>query len=304
MNKYFERINCPVCIGRRYKILYKSNLTKEDFSEEVLKNDFRNSLSNYTKHAQIVKCLTCNLVYVNPVEKINTYLEAYTKVVDEEYIENKKFRKVLAGNHLKRLEHYVKKGRILDVGCFAGFFLELAQKNRWKTYGIEPSEWAIEYAKRKGIEIIGKDIDKTYIKSEFFDAVTMWDVIEHLANPAKVIEKIHKSLRQGGILAIGTPDVDSFLFRLLGGNHPYFIRMHLVLFSPKTIKRLLEENGFEILEIYKYGRTYPVNYFLKRAETKFSFIKKLRRLTKSSFFSEHPITLNLHDEFGVIARKL
>ncbi len=231
-------------------------------------------------------------------------MKAYEDVVDKEYLQTEKFRKILSSSHLNHIEKYMKKGEILDVGCFAGFFLELAKKRHWKVYGIEPSNWARLYAKKKGIKILGSAIEKTKLPSEKFDTITMWDVIEHLSRPKETISTLRKSLKTNGIIAIGTPDVESLMFKILRGSHPYFIRMHLVLFSPKTLSKLLEENGFKVLEIYKYGRTYSIDYFLSRVETKMAFIKYLRRITKHNFFHEYPLTLNLHDEFTIIAQKI
>lgn len=301
--KRFKKINCPLCKEKKYKILYKSTLIRSDFTLDSITKEFKNSLSNYTKHGQIVKCSSCNVVYVNPVENFKLYNNAYEDVVDDEYLKNQKFRKILAQNHLNRLEKLMKRGSILDIGCFAGFFLEIAKQHGWKVYGIEPSRWASEYATKKGIKIIGKDIRKTKIESNFYDAITMWDVIEHLSDPVEAIEKAKRGLKKNGLIAIGTPDADSLLFKILGGHHPYFIRMHLILFSPETLGKLLEQKGFEIQQIYKYGRTYPINYFLDRIETKIKFTKYLRKLTKFKFFDEYPITLNLRDEFTIIARK-
>jgi len=299
----FIDIKCPLCDGINYKILYKSTLVKNDFSPNALAEHFKNSLSDYSKHGQIVKCSNCFVVYVNPVENLNTYLKAYQDVVDNEYLETEKFRKILSQKHLTYLQKYKKRGLILDVGCFAGFFLELAQSNKWNIYGIEPSNWAGSYAKKRGIKVLGKTVQNTNLDSYKFDAITMWDVIEHLSDPSKTIKKLSKSLKKNGIIAIGTPNVESLMFKILRGNHPYFIRMHLILFSPKTLTHLLESNGFEILETYTYGRVYSIDYFLSRIQTKISIIKYLRQFTTHKFFHEYPLTLNLRDEFTIIARK-
>ena len=304
MDNRFTKIPCPVCTSNEYKILYKSTLKKKDFSQEVIIKDFKNSLSDFTKHGQIVKCKKCDLVYVNPVENISSYLSGYRDVVDDEYLCMENFRKLLSLKHLKKLERYKKGKELLDVGCFAGFFLELARAHKWNTFGIEPSSWASSFAKKRGTKVLGKTIEKTPLPNNYFDVITLWDVIEHLSNPKRDIAKLSKSLKRGGIIAIGTPDVESLMFKILRGHHPYFIRMHLVLFSQKTLKKLLEQNGFKIIDIYTYGRPYPLCYYLERLETKFSIFKYLRFLKKNKFINEIPITLNLGDEFTILAKKI
>lgn len=304
INNYFKEISCPVCGKKNYKVLYTSNLKQEDFSHEVIVENFKNSISNFTKHGQIVKCNYCDIVYVNPIERVKYYISGYEEVVDTEYLRTEKFRKILSQKHLNKVEEFKKRGEILDVGCFAGFFLELARQRGWEIYGIEPSTWARSFAKKKGIKLVGKTIEDAKLPSNYFDTITMWDVIEHLSQPKIAIKKLYKTLKPDGVIAVGTPDVESFMFKMLREHHPYFIRMHLVLFSPKTLSNLLTKNGFRVLKVYKYGRTYPIYYILKRLETKFPFMKYIDWPLKLKLFSIFSVTLNVRDEFTIIAKKI
>lgn len=300
-----KKIKCPLCKTASYKILYPSTLTKEDFYHEAIKNDMKNTLDDYHKHAQIVKCTNCKLVYTNPMEDMKKILTGYGDVIDEEYLQTEKYRKLLSLKHLSSIEKFKQKGTLLDIGCFAGFFLELAKKKGWQTYGLEPSKWATEIAKKRGVKIVGRDIDTAKLKTEFFDAVTMWDVIEHLPNPQDVIKTIHQALKKDGIVAFGTPNIDSILAKILRANYPYLIRMHIVLYSPQTLKKLFEENGFKVIYTGTYGRIYPLEYILDRIKIKnpaFQFIKK--HLLSYKKIANLTINLNLRDEFIMIARKI
>lgn len=298
------KINCPLCGKDLYSILFPSTLKKGDFDPQIIKEDLKNTLGNYKKHSRIVKCKSCGLVYTNPMENVSKLSEGYEEVVDDEYLQTEKYRKILSLEHLKNIEKFKKKGKILDVGCFAGYFLELAIERGWKAYGIEPSLWANKIAKKRGINIISDSIEKASLKDNCYDAITLWDVIEHLPNPKQVLKKCYASLSNGGIMALGTPNMESLISKILGSNNPYILRMHLVFYSPETLGRMLDEVGFKTVKIYSYGRTFPVSYILDRIRLNNILYKSFQNLINSfPGVSNYPIHLNLRDSFTVIAQK-
>lgn len=301
----FTDIPCPLCGDSEFKILYKSTLTKKDFDRRAIQNNLKNSLDDYTKHGQIVRCNNCSVVYTNPVENISTLLIGYEDVIDHEYLETERYRKQLLKEHLSKINKWSKKGRLLDVGCFAGYFLKLADEDGWIPYGIEPSRWAVNYAKENGALILGSSLYSTKLASDKFNAVTLWDVIEHLDTPHAALKIIHRSLKKGGIIALGTPNIDSMFSRFLGENCPFLIRMHLILYSPKTLRLLLEKNGFSVMSCTSYGRIFPLSYLLDRIQTTNKIFIHLRTYIKSiSFLASFPIRINLRDSFIMIAKKI
>jgi len=296
---------CPLCGRDSFKILYKSTLTKKDFNPKVIQVNLKNTLSNYKKHARIVRCSQCNLVYTNPMENFSQLLKGYEEVVDEEYLKTEKYRKILSKQHLKIIEKYIKNGKMLDVGSFAGYFLELAKKEGWDIYGIEPSKWASLIAKKRGVKLIGQDILSIEMKKNYFDVVTMWDVIEHLPQPHRVLSNIYSVLKPGGLIVIGTPDIESLFAKSLGSNCPHLLRMHIILYSPKTLDMLLQRHGFRIIDKSYYGRTFPVWYLIDRLQIKNYMIKKVFTVIKKiSFLSNFSITVNFHDSLRLVAQKL
>lgn len=298
-------INCPLCKSNKFKIIYKSTLRKKDSDLDIIRENLKNSLGDYTKHSQIVKCKNCSLIYVNPRENINNFLSEYKNVVDHEYNETEKFRKVLLNNHLKELEKLKKRGDILDIGCFTGIFLELAKNSGWIAYGIEPSTWATKIAQKKGIKIIGKTIETTKLPKSKYDVITLFDVIEHLSDPNSSLQQLYYALKDDGIIVIGTPNIESFISKILGSTHnPHLIRMHLVLFGKKTIQKILENNEFKIINFSTYGRIIPLYYFFKVLSISFPFTKYVyTTIMKNKILSNFSINLNLHDEFLIIAKK-
>jgi hypothetical protein len=111
-------------------------------------------------------------------------------------------------------------------------------------------------------------------------------------------------MKKNGIIALGTPNIESLVATLLKKNNPYLIRMHIMFFSPKTLRRLLEEEGFTILKVYSYGRTFPLSYVLDRIAINSTLYKKVKKFVNSSkFLSQKVIHVNIGDSFGIIAQK-
>ena len=297
-------INCHLCGSKDYRVLFPSSLTQKDFNHKKITSELKNTLGDYKKHSRIVKCLNCSLIYTNPMENPKLLLAGYKDVVDKEYLRTEKYRKILLQKHLDNIEQFKQKGRILEIGCFAGYFLELAKERGWETYGIEPSTWARNLAKKRKAKIVGTDIEKTKLQKNFFDVITMWDVIEHLDNPKKIITKCHDALKKGGILALGTPDYESLVAKLMGSNYPYLVRMHHIMYSPKTLKQLVEGNGFIQVKKYSYGRTFPVSYIVDRIKTKNNLYQSAKKIINSSkIISSIQIHINIGDSFVIIAKK-
>lgn len=158
-------------------------------------------------------------------------------------------QKVL-GPYMKRrldiIRSFCPAGRLLDVGCAYGLFMKYAQ-SAFDTYGIDISEHAVEKAKEMGNKKVFRiDIerDKLPFKKHFFDVITLLDVLEHLDNPGKSLDKLRPLLKDGGVLVISVPNK---LYKLF--NHD---PTHKTFFSKKELSVLLEKNGFEL--VYSAGR--------------------------------------------------
>lgn len=297
-------IKCPLCRNQHFTVLYKSTLTKRDLNISKITKSLLNSLDNSKKHGQVVKCNNCSLVYVNPAENYKIISQGYKNVIDKSYLETEIYRKRLSENHLKYLMQFKRKGNILDVGCFAGFFPEIAGEKGWKTDGIEPSNWAKKIAITRGVNIVGNSIESANLNKEFYDVITMWDVIEHLPNPHKAIKTLSTALKRKGIIVIGTPDIDSYVAKILKENFPYLVRMHLALYSRKTLKRLLEDNGLTVLDTKSYGRIFPLLYILEKSPLNGKLFSSFKKLIKSvPSLRDFGLNLNIGDSFIMIAQK-
>jgi 2-polyprenyl-3-methyl-5-hydroxy-6-metoxy-1,4-benzoquinol methylase len=263
-----DNMTCDLCNGKKYIELFKVS-GKKDYDSPYKKDNI------YT----IVKCNNCGLVYTKDdlslEELSNIYSEGYFTGRDErgykKYIEkhensfkNKFFNFIYRyqnhpGVHIKLVKKYVKnKGNLLEIGCAAGFFLEVARKKGWNVTGIELSEYASNYAREKlGLNVFTGKIEDLLkngtIKKEQFDVVTLWATLEHIAVPSKLFESINYVLKLNGYLFFTTINFDSKEAKEQGKNWAS-IRppKHLYYFTEATIKKYLEKYGFEIIQDADY----------------------------------------------------
>ncbi|MDH4127181.1 MAG: class I SAM-dependent methyltransferase [Spirochaetota bacterium] len=264
---------------------------------------------------KLLKCKKCSFITANmSIDKEileKTYTENY--FIGQEYLNYLDEKKSLQLNFKKRLSYIYKKigksniSSVIEVGCAYGFFAEELKRelsSQLEYYiGFDVVQKAIDYGTNvlKQNLICGEYLNYP-LEKRFTDAF-FWDVIEHLKEPHKVIEKISHELYTGGRIYITTGDIDSFLSRIQKENwrmiHP---PSHIHYFSKKTINLLLEKNGFKILSITKPGisRTLKHIYYLQ-------FIKdKKTSKIKNFIFNNMPnikLTLNTFDIMLVIAEK-
>jgi predicted TPR repeat methyltransferase len=195
-------------------------------------------------------------------------------------------------------------GRLLDVGCHTGIFLDVARKAGWETFGVEPSRWSADRARARGLRVADGTLAEVELPGESFDVITMWDVIEHLADPAEELRRAHRLLRPNGLLAVSTMNVASWFPRLLGRRWPWYMQMHLYYFTPATLRQMLDRTGFEMVETVPHKRIVRLAYLVSRLE---AYCKPLARalewLVARSGQSDRLVAVDLGDIFVTFARK-
>lgn len=258
-NQYWEEVPCNLCGSTNYSILYEP--TCKDFDpREVF------SASGGVRGTQrIVKCRQCNLVYVNPRLKPEFVISAYSNAVDQLYVSQEEGRLKTFEKGLKLVESYApRKGKILDVGCAAGFFVKVAKEHGWDACGVEPGRWMGEWGRQKNnINIIDGTLREAKFAEGCFDVVTMWDVLEHTPDPVAELAEVYRILKPGGILVINFPNVGSKLARLAGRNWWFFLSVHLYHFTPQTITTMLEKNNLSVLSLRRHFQTLELEHLIK-----------------------------------------
>ncbi|MEW5946645.1 MAG: class I SAM-dependent methyltransferase [bacterium] len=210
----------------------------------------------------IVRCRQCGLVYVSPrlpAERLKR------EVYDEGYFDAQRGYGIAdhfgagsaeaerrAGELLAEVERIMKPpGDILDVGSAGGFFPAAAARGGWNARAVEIAPTAAEFARKNfGLEVFEGEITDAPYDDETFDAVTMFDVIEHLTNPYAALRKAFRLLRRGGRIFIVTPSFDSLPRRILGADWGLLApEHHLYYFTPATLRKLVEIAGFKVEKI-------------------------------------------------------
>lgn len=217
---------------------------------------------------RIMRCNRCSLTYVNPRLNEKKIFEIYNKNYFDggganpyyaNYLSERQWRSKQQDIELVDLMKYTANGgKLLEIGCAYGFFLEAAKLRGWEARGVEISEKAGSFAKNelKHDVFIGTFMDAP-LPEDYFDAVHMDGVIEHLPDPMANIRKIAKLLKKGGVIGMGTPNIASFGARTFGeGFRLLEPNAHLFYFAPATLGKMLTDNGFEILHVrYPYFNT-------------------------------------------------
>ena len=269
---------------------------------------FRCTHSGYGHHGQIVECRHCGLVYANPRWPSDFVLDAYSAVEDETYVEERLGRELTFRHHLRRMERIIGPAagrRLLDVGAYIGVFVEVAGAAGWRAQGVEPSSWAAAEACRRGLDVTVGTLATVEWPAESFDMVTLWDVIEHLVDPAAELERARRLLRPGGWLIVHTMDIDAPFARLMGRRWPWLMDMHLYFFSGRTLGRMLSEHGYEVVWQGAQGRYLRLGYLTSRLEGLQSGLGRLTRATVNGLgLREAAIPVNFGDLRTFISRRL
>ncbi|MHC4447437.1 MAG: class I SAM-dependent methyltransferase [Planctomycetota bacterium] len=247
---------CPVCGGDAFD----PHAVGFDYELLTCRNVWR-----------FVRCRTCTHLWLNPRPAIASlpviypphyYAYDYEDRINPIAVRGKQ---MLDGLKLRSiLRHLPRPPRsYLDVGCGSGRFLKAMERRgvpRPCNYGLELDENVVCRLRESGYQAICARVEACdEIPDNQIDLITMLHVIEHVDDPGSVIRKVAQWLAPDGVLAIETPNVESWdarLFRrgLWGGYH---IPRHWNLFGPSTLSRLLADNGLQVFRTrYQTGHSF------------------------------------------------
>lgn len=189
------------------------------------------------------------------IDRLNNIHKSVPPDFYDQGIKNNLFQAYWHKKRFKLLKELTKniKGNILDLGCHGGALtgvISESAKNS-KIYGLDISENAIRYAQKQhpNINFQVCDLDKGIpYENEMFDAITCFDVLEHMANPSKIIDEIKRVLKKNGLFIIEIPN-ETMLFKLIwiiwtNWTGKVWKNAHVHSFKPKDLKKLLENKGF------------------------------------------------------------
>lgn len=241
-----ERRSCPVCESEKFRFI-----------------GLRGGAAHWRGsgvETAVVKCRSCSLLYQRPtlIPETNPYASEPNLYFDPKDLE---FR-IALGRRLgeKAIRHLGRPpGRLLEVGCGPGFLLEGARQAGWDVAGLDFTPSFVEEASRRGIDVeCAAPADSDYLRAGGYDAIFLFNVLEHLYDPLDALRKCFSALVPGGIVGIGVPNEAGLATRLLNflvGMHPAqrsvhlsptFRPFHVVGFSPKSLRIALEQSGYAV----------------------------------------------------------
>jgi 2-polyprenyl-3-methyl-5-hydroxy-6-metoxy-1,4-benzoquinol methylase len=269
---------------------------------------------------RVLTCSSCGLVYVTPRLQgqalLDVYDEGYWKSANPKargYADYAREADLYLKTFDKRMRlvarHLPPHARVLDVGCAAGYFLRVAQRHGHDVHGVEMSAAiAGEAVRALGADRVhvGTLDDAIAAKGHApgsFDLVTLWDVVEHVPEPQPLLHTIHGLLKPTGRLLLETQNVGSRWARLLGRRwHHYKHDEHLYHFDPRTIRRLLDDCGFDVLELgSRYAGKYVSFAFLAERAGRLGRVPGLLA-TPLRLLRRCNLYVNPQDELIVVAR--
>jgi len=253
----------------------ESELIRINACEICGSKDIESVFANNTY--ELSRCKGCGLVFVanRPIEErikelyspISGYQIKYQNndAACEEFL-------VHCRRNFDIFKKYVHSGAVLDVGCSIGGFLSLCKG--YNGIGLEINDTTRQIAKERfNLEVYKENLDEfaLFHPEKVFDAVTLWDVLEHLANPNHTLQIVHKILKKDGYLFVQTPNIDGLFARvsyrlrnlLKEWYHPE-PPYHLFQYGVKTISRILNNNGFEVVDCLLFHASMGRKFKLSR----------------------------------------
>src|SRR5579864_5447334 len=174
---------------------------------------------------RVARCLSCGHGYVWPVPAPDFIDSIYRdksyyqgsggSIGFQDYASLEPARSRMFNRHLARIEAETSVGRILDVGCANGEFLKVARSRGWQVFGADPSA-ARDDVEALGIQLVGTTVQDSNLAEGSLDAITFWDVLEHVTDPIADLNRARGLLKPQGVLALTVPDSSNLLARVSG----------------------------------------------------------------------------------------
>ena len=186
---------------------------------------------------KIYQCQHCKLVFTDQKslkhkQGKDMYSEDYFTVTHPnffkasgvdypKYLKNSKKLQTFL-REVKILKKHKPNGKLLDIGCATGVFLDMAKKEGFDTFGVELSEYAAKHAAEKfKLNVFNGKLEDSKFKKESFDVITMWDFIEHVPDPVSILKKARELLKDDGIMVIQTINDDSLMCKMADKIYKY-----------------------------------------------------------------------------------
>jgi len=268
---------------------------------------------------EVLSCRSCGLLFRSELPSADDLLSIYASDYFAhrgdgdasgyaDYLSDAREHRLTARKRVGQLVDAIGPGRLLDVGSAAGFFMAEARSQGWEPSGIdispEMSSWGRE---QLGLDIANGVFQTADYPAASFDAVTMWDYIEHSIDPAADFAKASQVLRPQGVLVLSTGDAASLVARISGRRwHLLTPRHHNFFFTVDTLRRYLQLHNFEMMSVTHPSAHYSIRYMAHKMGTmapRSGTVRKFADWIADRPLGERSVRFNLGDIVTISARK-
>jgi 2-polyprenyl-3-methyl-5-hydroxy-6-metoxy-1,4-benzoquinol methylase len=213
------------------------------------------------------------------------------------------WRAITARERLADLQRFIQHGRLLEIGCSTGEVL-LAAQSAFTVTGVEADAQTSAVARARGLACHTGTLSDAQFAATSFDVIALYHVIEHLPSPQAAVAECARLLAPGGWLVLEAPNIQTIWFRWLGARWRQFIPDHLFFFTPATLQRLCEQNGFAVRECGSVGKAMSVRLFISRL-SRYSprLARGLSAASRALRLDERTVRLKLGDVMRLYAQK-
>jgi SAM-dependent methyltransferase len=252
---------CPVCAGHDLGVYLEGQ-------DRTMTPRMIGSSRTDVNPGRILRCRQCRFGFREVPSSESELVELYRHMDSQLYNAEGKGRSTTSKAYLHMVQNYVRrKGRLLDVGCASGLFLRHAMDAGWDVVGVEPAEGLCRTAREllgPQAEIHGSTLQATHFNPASFDAITLWDVLEHVPDPVSFLERCASVLKPGGYLFAKVPDLDSLQSRLLGSRWPLLLPEHLSYFNVGSLRLCGDRAGIRWVASCRRPVALSIGYILYR----------------------------------------
>lgn len=270
-DSYLNRECCPGCFAPIKSARLEMHSTPE--AELLAPEEHGKFLSGYSNERfffSYYRCENCGLLYCPTYYNEEQLHNLYTIQPENMADVPLDCRIKTQGNYFKTLKKYSSlKGGYLEIGADIGLFTQFCRQDGHfdSFYLFEPNIETHSFLKKvtanKKTQILTENFKASCVLPEKASTAVIIHTLDHVLEPRKLLREISKCLEMNGVLLLVTHDESSLLSRILKKRWPPYTLQHPQLFSPKTMTKSLEAEGFKVLEIVKSSNVFPISYLIK-----------------------------------------
>jgi SAM-dependent methyltransferase len=203
---------------------------------------------------ELVRCSRCSTLFTSALPVTAEETKDYAAYYHEGNLELPDFIERRLEEIAGEFEPYRRNGRWLDIGCGAGGLMRAASRRGWTAVGTEVAPQAAEAVRAQGFEVHLGALEEASLEEESFDVVSLVEVLEHVPDPAGLLEGAAQLIRRGGVVYVTTPNGRGISARLLRTRWSAVVPPeHLHLLSVAGLKALFERSSLEVRRVETHG---------------------------------------------------